>query len=78
MTGPRRKMPSTREIERALREAARVASALRAEGYEIGAIDIRFDGVTVHPPAPQPVTMGNDFDDWKQKDKDRGAPARRQ
>lgn len=31
----------------------------------IGAVDIRADGVTIHPPAPQPPAQGNAFDNWK-------------
>lgn len=72
MTAPaaRKKMPSDREIQRVIRQ-------LRELGIPVGAVDIRFDGVTVHPPAPPPPTPGNAFDQWLEQDAHRDRPARR-
>jgi hypothetical protein len=58
-------------------EIARVIATLRACGVEIGAVDIRTDGVTVHPPhAPAPATLSA-FDTWKAQDAHRDRPQRR-
>lgn len=56
-------------------EIERVIGVLRAQGVQIGAVDIRRDGLTVHPPESKP---GNDFDRWMAKDANRDRSARRQ
>lgn len=55
-------------------EIERVLSVLRAQGVAIGAVDIRRDGLTVHPADSKP---GNDFDRWMAQDKNRDRSARR-
>jgi hypothetical protein len=55
-------------------EIRRVVEELRALGISIGAVDVRRDGVTVYPAAPQP---GNAFDQWQEQDQNRDRPARR-
>lgn len=67
---PRRKgdLVRTEEIER-------VIDVLRAAGVPIGAVDIRRDGVTVHPPESNP---GNAFDTFMAQDKNRDRSAHRQ
>ena len=54
MTARRRLVPDA--------EVKRVLATLRECGVQIGAVDIRADGVTVYPPANNP---GNDYDRWK-------------
>jgi hypothetical protein len=57
-----------------------VVTTLRQLGLpaEIGAVDIRADGVTVHPPhAPAPATLSA-FDAWKAQDANRDRPQHRQ
>ena len=54
MTAKRRLVP-TAEVEQHI-------ELLRRLGVQIGAVDIRADGVTVYPPANTP---GNDYDRWK-------------
>lgn len=70
MTVTRKKgdLVRTEEIERVLR-------VLRSQGVPIGAVDIRRDGLTVHPPEAKP---GNDFDRWMAQDKNRDRSAHRQ
>ena len=67
MTAPRRLIPDS-ELRQAL-------DTIREYGIVIGAIDIRKDGVTIHPANQQP---GNDFDRWLSQDKSSDRPARRQ
>ena len=55
-------------------ELDRVLGKLRELGVQIGAVDIRADGVTVYPPAQTP---GNDFDRWQAQDANRDRAARR-
>lgn len=58
MTARRRLVPDA--------EVRRVLDTLREYGVQIGAVDIRADGVTVYPPANTPGTA---YDRWKaQKD----------
>lgn len=57
MTARRRLVPDA--------EVRRVLDTLREYGVQIGAVDIRADGVTVYPPT---ATLGNDYDRWKAKD----------
>ena len=66
MTAKRRLVP-TAEVEQHI-------ELLRRLGVQIGAIDIRADGVTVYPPAPTP---GNDFDSWQAQDSRRDQASRR-
>lgn len=66
MTAKRRLVP-TAEVEKHI-------ELLRRLGVQIGAIDIRADGVTVYPPAQAP---GNDFDRWDAQDSHRDRLARR-
>lgn len=66
MTAKRRLVPLT-EVKEAL-------DFLREYGVQIGAVDIRADGVTVYPPANTP---GTDYDRWKAKDAHRDQAARR-
>lgn len=67
---PRRTLISDREIDRAFR--ALVRNGVSIAGF---AIDIRTDGISFLPPAPQP---GNDFDAWKAgENPNRGRPSRR-
>lgn len=50
-------------------EIRRVVTLAQALGLPIGAVDIRGDGVTIHPPQPVgPVSPGNAFDQWLQTD----------
>jgi hypothetical protein len=58
----RQRLPSDREIKR-------VINTLRDLGVQIGAVDIRADGVTVHPPTES--GGGSAYDRWKAKDKNR-------
>ena len=57
MTARRRLVPEA-EIRATL-------DMLKEYGVEIGAVDIRADGVTVYPPANNPGTA---YDQWKAKD----------
>jgi hypothetical protein len=50
---------------------------LRRLNVPIGAIDIRGDGVTIHPPA-ESLQPGNAYDRWKAKDANRDQAASRQ
>ena len=53
------RLPSDREIKR-------VINTLRDLGVQIGAVDIRSDGVTVHPPVESGGASA--YDRWKAKD----------
>lgn len=66
MTTRRRLVPES--------EVRRVLELFREHGLPIGAVDIRSDGVTIHPPADR---AGNTYDQWKAKDQNRERPARR-
>lgn len=67
MTARRRLVP-TAEVEQHI-------ILLRRLGVPIGVIDIRGDGVTIHPPAESQV--GSAYDRWKAKDARRDeAPSR--
>lgn len=70
MTAKRRLVP-TSEVEQHI-------ALLRKLNLPIGAIDIRADGVTIHPPveSPQPVG-GSAYDRWKAKDEVRDKAAHR-
>lgn len=68
MTAKRRLVPRA-EVEEAI-------SIAKAHGIEIGAIDIRSDGVTIHPATNR--AQGNDFDRWFSKDKNRDETTHRQ
>jgi hypothetical protein len=57
-----------------LAEVEQHIELLRRLGVQIGAIDIRSDGVTVYPPNQTP---GNDFDRWQAQDAHRDQAARR-
>jgi hypothetical protein len=46
----------------------------RDYGLPIGSVDIRGDGVTIHPPA---TTSGNAYDAWKAKDQSSDRTSRR-
>lgn len=56
----KQRLPSDREIKR-------VINTLRELGVVIGAVDIRTDGVTVHPPVESGGATA--YDRWKAKDK---------
>ena len=60
MTAKRRLVPDS--------EVRRVIDTLRSCGVQIGAVDIRADGVTVYPPANAPGTA---YAAWKAKDANR-------
>jgi len=62
----KRRLVSTKEVEDHI-------LALRKLGVQIGAVDIRADGVTVYPPEQTP---GNDFDRWEAKDAGRDRHSR--
>lgn len=66
MTTKRRLVPES--------EVRRVLDLFRDYGLPIGSVDIRGDGVTIHPPA---ATSGNAYDAWKAKDQNRDRTARR-
>lgn len=66
MTRPRRLVPES-EVQSMIR-------LFRANGLPIGSVDIRGDGVTIHPPAQTP---GNAYDAWKAQDQNSERPARR-
>lgn len=65
MTAKRRLVPIA-EVEQHI-------ECLRKMGIQIGAVDIRADGVTVYPPQ---LTPGNDFDRWLSQDAGRDRPPR--
>ena len=44
-------------------EIKRILKAARDAGIPIGAVDIRPDGITIHPPAK--TTGGSAYDTWK-------------
>lgn len=56
-------------------EIERVIDVLRGKGVPIGAVDIRRDGLTVHPPESKP---GNAFDNWMAQDTGGNRRAHRQ
>ncbi len=58
------------------REIERVINTLRKLGVQIGTVDIRTDGVTVHPPV-ESLQTGNAYDRWKAQDKNRDETAHR-
>lgn len=64
MTARQRLVPNS-EIERVLKTLIKL-------GVQIGSVDIRSDGVTVHPPAES--QGGNEYDRWKAKDQNRDRP----
>lgn len=66
MTARRRLVP--------LAEVEQHIELLRRLGVQIGAVDIRADGVTVYPPNQSP---GNDFDRWLSQDSHRDQAAHR-
>jgi len=57
-----------------LAEVEQHIELLKRLGVQIGAVDIRADGVTVYPPNQTP---GNDFDRWLSQDEHREEAARR-
>jgi hypothetical protein len=62
----KRRLVSTAEVEQHI-------ELLRRLGVQIGAVDIRADGVTVYPPANTPGTA---YDRYRaKKDADRDRPA---
>lgn len=66
MTAKRRLVP--------LAEVEQHIELLKRLGVQIGAVDIRADGVTVYPPANEGVSA---YDLWKAQDKKHERPARR-
>lgn len=76
-------MPRPKSL-RSNEDVKRLVTLCKDLGLPIGAIDIRTDGVTIHPPAPQPPAQGTAFDAWKsqnptpRQDANRDRPARRQ
>ena len=66
MTAKSRLIPS--------REIDRVITTLKALGVPIGPVDIRADGITVHPPAESPAGVSA-YDRWKAKDQNRDPAA---
>lgn len=53
-------------------EVKSMIELFRKHGLPIGSVDIRSDGVTIHPPAGTSGSpSGNPYDDWKAKDQDR-------
>lgn len=66
MTAKRRLVP-TEEVQQHI-------ELLKRLGVQIGAVDIRADGVTVYPPNQAP---GNDFDRWLSQDANRDQAPRR-
>lgn len=75
-------MPRPKAL-RSNEDVKRVIALWQELGLPVGAVDIRADGVTIHPPAPTPA-QGTAFDDWKnrqpppRKDTNRVGPAPRQ
>jgi hypothetical protein len=64
----KRRLVSTAEVEQHI-------ELLRRLGVQIGAVDIRADGVTIYPPANTPGTA---YDRWKaQEDTNRDRAAHR-
>lgn len=66
MTNRRRLVPES--------EVRRMLELFREYGLPIGAVDIRGDGVTIHPPAQN---SGNAYDAWKAKDQNIERPSHR-
>ena len=66
MTARRRLVPES--------EVRRMLELFREYGLPVGAVDIRGDGVTIHPPTQ---TAGNAYDAWKAQDKNCERPPRR-
>lgn len=66
MTTRRRLVPET--------EIRKMLDLFRDYGLPIGSVDIRGDGVTIHPPA---TTSGNAYDAWKAKDQNSERTTRR-
>ncbi len=66
MTAKRRLVP--------LSEIRETIETLRSLGVQIGAVDIRADGVTVYPPANTPGTAYDRYRAKKDADRDRAAP----
>lgn len=64
MTSRRRLIPES--------EIKGVLSLFKEAGLPIGAVEIRFDGMTVHPPGT--LKAGNAYDAWKAKDSAAGNP----
>lgn len=54
-------------------EIQRVITLHQQLGLPIGAVDIRRDGITIHP--PQASEGASAYDQWKGKDANRGRPA---
>lgn len=46
-------------------EIKRVIAAAKKAGLEFGAVDIRADGITLHPPHQRET---NAYDEWKQSE----------
>lgn len=46
-------------------EIKRVIAAAKKAGLEFGAVDIRADGITLHPPQTREVSA---YDEWKQSE----------
>lgn len=65
---PRRKMPANNEIRRVFNLAVQL---LAEHGVKPGTVDIRFDGVTVHPLAPAAPAPGTAFDRFLENDQAR-------
>lgn len=57
-------------------EVEGVLDVFRRYGLPIGPVDIRSDGVTVHPPGESRAE--SEYDRWKAKDQNRDRPAHRQ
>lgn len=53
-------------------EIRRVVELARDLGLSVGALDVRFDGMTIHTAPPTPE---NEFDRWMAQDKARQAKA---
>ena len=62
---PQMKFPSSPEIKRIL-------AAVEKAGIEIGSVDIRADGVTIHPPTQSQSEM-SPYEKWKAKSEPRSA-----
>lgn len=54
------KFPASPEIKRVL-------AAARKAGVEIGSVDIRFDGVTIHPPTQSQSGMSA-YEKWASRE----------
>lgn len=68
MTAKRRLIPMS--------EVESVLDTFRKYGLPVGPVDIRTDGVTVHPPVES--RGETEYDRWKAKDQSRDRPAHRQ